>query len=443
MTSLSVKLNNNTVKHTKQLTALNKRPDLALSASFSIDSNTPSNATPKELERTPGAVAVSGVNSRALAGGNINPLLAPQQTNSKPSDDATSTQYVCGSLIIFTECEKGIHHFAKKILCGKEWCPICGEEHSQAHNRRIARWLCKVQQIKQLGYLVVEFPDKYRKVPGYGYSKRAIRHASNKIVEVLAGKRLGRKGRVGGYFERGLLRWHWFGEKKESKWNPHCNILVDSGFIEPEKLLEIKQALREALNCPDLIVHYSFAETPGEIYHKLKYVTRATFNDYSWNPYMANQLYGFRNGRWWGKWNDEPAWELTKEIESEADMIAAKEINLLGSGICPDCGAPLKKWARPVDSAYLTIWGAQEIGKTGYYRIPHKEWQGGPLTPEAMLRLEQMEIEAKAKPSVELKPYMVAPNDLPSLRDKVSHKYHTILPPTDEILERLLGGAGE
>lgn len=420
MTSLSVKLNKNTVKHTNPLTALTKRPDLGLSASVDIDSNTPSNPTPTELERTPGAVAVSGVNSRVLAGGDISLLLAPPQTNSKPSDEAIPNQYQCGSLAIFTECEKGQHHFAKKILCGKEWCPICGAEHSQAHNRKIARWLCKVQQISQLGYLIIEFPDKYREVPGYGYSKRAIRHASNRIIEVLAGKRMGRKGRVGGYFERGLVRWHWFGEKKVGKWNPHANIMVDSGYVEPEKLFEIKQALRKALKCPDLIVHYSFALTPGEIYHKLKYITRATFKEYDWSPYMANQLHGFRNSRWWGSWKDAPAWELTKEIEGEAEMIASTDINILGSGFCPDCGEPLKKWSKPVDSAFLVIWGAQEIDETGYYRIPHKEWKGGELSPDAWLRLEQLELEAKNKPSVA--PWMIGPEQHDEVRLRIMNK---------------------
>ena len=47
---------------------------------------------------------------------------------------------------------------------------------------------------------------------------------------------MGRRGRVGGYFKRGVLRWHWFGDKVPGKWNPHANVVVDSGYIENEQL---------------------------------------------------------------------------------------------------------------------------------------------------------------------------------------------------------------
>ena len=393
-------------------------PELLPGQDSALKSNSGASGVLTRAERTGGDLAVSGVYRESQ--GEVKTLPGIPKTNSKPSDEAETTQYTCGSLIIFTECENGLHHFAKKILCGKEWCSECGEDGSQAHNRKIARWLPKFQQISQLGYIVVEFPDRYRKLPGYGYSKRGLRLASNIIVEVLAGKRMGRRGRVGGYFSRGLVRWHWFGEKKGGKWNPHANVLVDSGRIEPKQLEVIKVSLREALKCPDLIVHYSYAPTPGEIYHKLKYVTRATFRQYNWDPYMANQLYGFRNCRWWGSWKDEPAWELTKELEAEAEMIASRELTALGSGICPDCGAPLKKWARPVDSSYLVIWGAQEIGKTGYYRIPHKEWNGGELSPGARLRLEQLEQQARGKLSVAA--YMVTPGRHAGLKNRIMNK---------------------
>ncbi|GAI67916.1 unnamed protein product [marine sediment metagenome] len=63
-----------------------------------------------------------------------------------------------------------------------------------------------------MGQLVLEFPDRYRKIRGWAYSKLALRRASDRIVSVLAGKRMGRKGRVGGYFQRGFMRWHWFGD---------------------------------------------------------------------------------------------------------------------------------------------------------------------------------------------------------------------------------------
>jgi len=352
-------------------------------------------------ERTPGAVAVSGGVRQEYIGGEQDSLPVLPQTNSENPSQDSPTGYVCGSLAIFTECESGEHHFAKKILCGKEWCEVCGEDDSQAHNRKIARWLPKFQQISQLGYLVIEFPDRYRKIPGYAYSKRGLKQATNNIVDTLAGKRMGRRGRVGGYFKRGLVRWHWFGDKQASKWNPHANVAVDSAYIEPDQLETIKSSLKQALKCPDLIVHYNYFDQVGEIYHKLKYITRATFKQYEWSPYMANQLYGFRNCRWWGSWKDEPAWILTPEIEAEANALRA--VSELGGGFCPDCHTPLKKWSRPIDSAYLVIWGAEEIGEMGYYRIPTREWTRGEMSPVAQYRLEELEARAKSKPSVDIK----------------------------------------
>ena len=349
-------------------------------------------------ERTPGAVAVSGSRQWDSAGGKL-PAETPKINSLEPTTKDNPTNYPCGTLAIFTECETGQHHFAKKILCGKEWCPECGADDSQAHNRRIARWLPKFQQISQLGYFVIEFPDEYRKLYSYGYSKRALQGVSDRIIKVLAGKRTGRRGRVGGYFNRGLGRWHWFGDKVPGKWNPHFNVAVDGAYIEGERLVEIKRSLREAVNCPDLIIHYSYFEQPGEIYHKLKYISRATFHNYDWSPYMAEQLYGFRNCRWWGSWKNEPAWTLNKAIEAEADSL--KGAGDLGSGICPDCGAPLKKWSKPVDSAFLVIWGAEEIGNTGYYKIPKREWTRGELSPSARYRLDKLEAEHKARMDID------------------------------------------
>ena len=385
----------------------------------------------------------------------------------------------CGTYAIITEDISGQHHFAKLLLCGKEWCPVCGENGSKAHNRRIARWLPKFQQISQFGYFVIEFPDRYRKDVTLAYSKKGLQDTTNKVVQVLAGKRQGRKGRVGGYFDRGLIRWHWYGDYAgliggvkvnlddlgtahaeafehlisalvemgimdilistkgnhtiffdnpggeltyiinrlvtnfakcygfhikpyhSIKINQHMNAGVVGGYMETDQLEEIKAKLREALNCPDLIVHYGYFEEPAQIYHKLKYITRATFRNYDWNPYMANQLFNFRNSRWWGKWEDPPAWVLDKNVEDDAESLHAAE--LIGRGICPECGDPLKPWSRPIPSKYLEAWGAVELGNTGYYQIPHKEYYGSGLSPGAVLRLQKLEDQVKDKPSVDLR----------------------------------------
>jgi len=301
-----------------------------------------------------------------------------------------STGVRCGRWSVISECESG-HHHAKSLYCGKEWCSVCGIHGSKAHNRRIARVIPKAIQIKTMGYFVIEFPDAYRKIGAAGltpdeitgaawcYSKRDLIDTTNRIVDILAGKRNKTKRRNNGYFERGLLRWHWFGDKIPGKYNPHVNVLVDGAYIENDKLNEIKKALQNELVCPDLIVNYHYYDQPGQMYQKVEYITRPTFTDYKWSPYMANELYNFRNQRWWGKWTSAPAWSIKDGKDYSINEIMA--VSKLQKNICPECGKPLKtlgynfrtgrpvKWTRPIDSIYLMLWSATEIAVTGYYRL--------------------------------------------------------------------------
>ncbi len=335
----------------------------------------------------------------------------------------------CGAWAIVSECESGQHHFAKKLVCGKEWCEICGKDDSAAHKRRQARLLPKVQQVKYLGYLVIEWPDYARHigqrgicpdldcgeyVAGWCYSKHDLRETTNTIINVLAGKRgAGGRGskRVGGYFKRGLGRWHWFGDQCQGKYNPHFNVLVDSGYMPKPLLGKIKADLRAALNCPELIVHYSYFDKPGQMVQKARYITRSTFRDYAWNPYMARELHNFRNIRWWGSWKSEPAWALRQAEAEGGDLAGLEVVGNLQKGTCPDCGQPLKvlyhnhqgkpvQWSKAVDSVYLNIWDAKEISGSGYYRIPNVENNSYTFSPAELLRLGQIEAKARDKPSV-------------------------------------------
>lgn len=388
----------------------------------------------------------------------------------------TSLASSCGAWAVISECESGQHHFAKRLYCGREWCDVCGKDNSASHKRRQARLLPKLQQVKELGYFVIEFPDLARHVgergiapdvddgeyvKGWCYSKADLRDTTNTIVRVLAGKRgAGGRGskRVNGYFARGIARWHWFGDKLTGKYNPHCNVLVDfaslldnvrvelqpsveeyrqslaqskhtkkikrelqgiemyqrgkSGYMPKPLLDRIKAELRQALNCPDLIVHYSKRDTPGKIMHCARYVTRATFKDYTWNEYMAQELWNFRNIRWWGNWNAQPVWDLRKAQAEGVDVEGLQAVSNLQLGVCPDCGKPLRvlkhnhntagpvRWSKPIDSTYLLIWSAKEIAGTGYYRIPYQARSGTIFTPGEILRLQTLETKARRGPSV-------------------------------------------
>jgi len=255
------------------------------------------------------------------------------------------------------ECENG-HRFGKEIVCGKEWCQSCGEDGSKAHNRRFVRWLPKVQQCRQVGYFVFTIPeesrDRYR-------SKRALTELGRAVQEML--KAFG--------FRRGLRRWHWFGDKS-TRWNPHLNILVDRGYIPDELLEKVKTAYAGILGVSMADVNYHYQRSPGRMVHTLKYVTRATFHDWSWDPDMAIELHGFRNMVVWGRglWKDKPAWSL-KDLKGKARAdiqgLDIQAIEKLAAGICPVCGRPVT-WNKALPAGLLSIVPKHPFG-AGYWRL--------------------------------------------------------------------------
>ena len=236
----------------------------------------------------------------------------------------------CSKWAVIGQCAEG-HTIAKEILCGREWCVVCGEEWSKAHQRRFARWLPKAQQIARMGYWVIELPDASR------YKLRTKRELSDmgKLVKACFVE-LG--------YKRGLRRWHYFGDQRQGKYNPHLNILVDGAYIEPELLAYIKEYLRFRLGEPSLIVNYSYLNTVRRMVHKVKYVTRATFSVRSWDDELANELFNFQNSNYWGTWRQDIAWTLDQAGE-DLDSAGFEYVKAIQAGLCPICGKPLK-WSR-------------------------------------------------------------------------------------------------
>jgi len=158
------------------------------------------------------------------------------------------------------------------------------------------------------------------------------------------------------------------------KLNFHLNILVDGGYLAPEKLDLIKAAYAGILGCQVVDVYYRYRRSPGEKVHTLKYVTRATFRDYSWDPWMAIELRGFRNQLWWGsgKWEQAPAWSLDdlqgqgKEDLAELD---SRAVESLESGICPSCGLPLD-WGKVQPISSLAAEKNKRSLGAGYWELP-------------------------------------------------------------------------
>lgn len=236
----------------------------------------------------------------------------------------------CSRWAVIGQCAEG-HTVAKEILCGREWCSVCGEEWSKAHQRRFSRWLPKAQQITKMGYWVLEWPD----------DSRCKLRSKSELSDM--GKLVKSMFITLGY-KRGLRRWHYFGDKMRGKYNPHLNVLVDGAYIEPELLAYMKEYLRFRLHEPELIVHYSYFHTVGLMVHKLKYVTRATFLSRSWDDEFADELFNFQNSNYWGVWHEDIAWSLD-ETGDDLAAIEFEHIKAIQAGLCPICGKALK-WSR-------------------------------------------------------------------------------------------------
>jgi rRNA maturation protein Nop10 len=288
------------------------------------------------------------------------------------------------------ECDNG-HRFAKEIVCGKEWCPVCGAKGSVAHNRRFARWLKKMFQVESLGYLVFTIPEGLR----MNYrTKKAMAGIGTDVQELL--KKCG--------FIRGLRRWHFFGDKSK-KYNPHLNCLVDGGYITEAKLDAIKAGYARLLGVEMADVNYRYFTSPGKMVHTLRYVTRATFLDYEWDIEMAMELRGFRNMVVWGRgqWECEPVWSLTDlkgKAKAEVEGLDIKAIGALADKICPVCGEGVV-WSGALPVGLLNLVDKKSLG-AGYYRLADARASPG-LPDDIKRRIYWLEVVHRVKVQDDIK----------------------------------------
>jgi len=249
---------------------------------------------------------------------------------------------VCGKWSRVAICEKG-HGWARVVYCGRDWCPTCGEKWSDVHKRRFARWLPKARKLSSFRYLVVEWEDKDRNDLRDVAELRRVRLALKRYLK--------RNG-----YANGLSYWHFFGDKRAGKFNPHLNIIVEGGYMPKKELDLLKRDLPKLLGYDGLIVRVQYKETIFKRVHCLKYITRATFMDWRWDSGLADKLYRFNRAMSWGKWADLPdRWELPVD-DDEVEDEKMKDVASLEENICPICNTPLRWWSyrnRRVMSTFL------------------------------------------------------------------------------------------
>jgi len=345
----------------------------------------------QDAERTPGMAAVSlyraeGPDDDIAGPSPISALVAGQipgaQGTESPGyleilakgvqDEATlKLDETCSpGYFILGQCDNG-HHFAKEVLCGREWCRVCGEDDSVAHKRRVARWLPRAQQISSMGYFVFTLPLHIRQL----YRTREKLNLLTK--QLTAGDKskhiVGLLKSMG--FERGLCRWHWFGDKSV-KYHPHLNVIVDGSYISPEQLDAIKVAWAQLLGVGVADVFYEYTDEPGKMFHILKYVTRATFHKLEWDEWLAAHIYRFRNMRVWGEWghlNKEGVWVGQLPVWQVHGRDKLPEIAELEAGRCPICKTEIHWHDKPLPMPYLRAWGdagmALPLGAK-YWQLP-------------------------------------------------------------------------
>jgi len=212
-------------------------------------------------------------------------------TESEQSDPKTKPKYVgpawkdgvmclakaidaCGEMAVPGTCEEG-HEFVKLVQCGRDQCPICGQRGSDAHMRRFARIVPKIQQLDRIGYFVIQYPRNYR---GEKRTVAALRNDRVKIKNVFKKFHKDYPEWMG---SRGKSSWDLFGDPKcprckrpgqwdgtarqwdckacgqpfqtqdvlpeDMQWNPHQNVLTVSTYIPPEQLTELQRRLSMAL----------------------------------------------------------------------------------------------------------------------------------------------------------------------------------------------------
>lgn len=260
---------------------------------------------------------------------------------------------LCGRWGMVKGCDNG-HFYLKSLECGREWCPVCGQDHSVSHNRRTSRLVPKIFAMNVVCYGVFEVPLALR--PFFLYA-RALKDARRYIHRLLE-RELG---------TRGVSRWHWQGEGgmrefddiiEEVRFHPHLNVLFEHGLLGRKQIKRLRSLWSKWLyrycghkyykTAP---VWFQYYRSASKKHHLAAYVTRPTLKHFAgYVKDFAQELYGFNNQSWFGKWSKADrerglaryeAWRAALSPSKKRALADIKANEAFNNNKCLLCGGEL------------------------------------------------------------------------------------------------------
>lgn len=254
-------------------------------------------------------------------------------------DQDEAKKYTCnasGYLVGQNQSKSSV--FFKKIFCGKEWCPCCGDNMSIAHGRRISRVYDKMMNLGTLGYLVVTTPQSLRKE---FLNVEILKDFKNYIKRKLKRDFPG---------SAGIIRYHWAGDD-ETTYKPHINVLFNHAWIEAHDLENFRHDLKfwfkktfklSEEETPEANIYYNYTSDPAKKFHRIKYITRATlrnFESQELKDFFYKDMKNFKNTLLFGT------------FEKSAEPLKDAAAKVYNKNICPYTNEPIlwDSYARNID----------------------------------------------------------------------------------------------
>ena len=245
------------------------------------------------------------------------------------------------------------HSYVAQCMCGREFCPVCGEKGSPTHERRKDRIADRLEWAPALGYVVFTLPLQVRGEIRGKEEIDKLHEGVARIVESIFGDR----GGTGG-----LTALHFFGDENPGKLAIHVNVLfpLTDGTrwtydpIVPDDALRKmhegwKEFLREEFGYTGVVEfpHYSYASGVDEKANKIRYVARPTVGVKNFLKVKDSEkrfllsLAGVHNFRWWGSLSNSKHRKYLEDHPAFSFFQAHKvkgEPGLFSRKVCKECG---------------------------------------------------------------------------------------------------------